>query len=98
RLTGHATQRLPHIASFTIAGAGGESVLLDLERRGVIASSGSACSAASADPSHVLVALGIGDALARTAIRFSLAATTPDLTPVADALAEAVSPHVGADR
>lgn len=97
-LTGHPTQRLPQIASFTVAGAGGESVLLDLERRGVIASSGSACSAASADPSHVLVALGIGDDLARTAIRFSLAASTPDLTPVAAALAEAVSAHVRADR
>lgn len=97
-LTGHPTERLPHIASFTVAGAGGESVLLDLERRGVIASSGSACSAASVDPSHVLVALGIGDDLARTAIRFSLAASTPDLTPVVAALAEAVSAHVGAGR
>ena len=92
-LTGHPTRRLPHIASFTIAGANGETVLTDLERRGVIASSGSACSAATEDASHVLLALGINDDLARTAVRFSLPPTVTGLDAVADALADAVSSH-----
>ncbi|GGO59232.1 cysteine desulfurase [Microbacterium nanhaiense] len=94
-LTGHPSRRLPHIASFTIAGANGETVLTDLERRGVLASSGSACSSASEDASHVLLALGIDDDLARTAIRFSLAANGTELSSVASALADAVASHRG---
>ena len=92
-LTGHASRRLPHVASFTIAGVNGETVLTDLERRGVIASSGSACSAASEDASHVLIALGIEDDLARTSIRFSLSSHATDLAGVADALADAAASH-----
>lgn len=92
-LTGHPSRRLPHIASFTIAGVNGETVLTDLERRGVIASSGSACSAASEDASHVLIALGIEDDLARTSIRFSLSSHATDLAGVADALADAAASH-----
>ena len=47
RLTGHPQRRLPGTASFTFAGVSGEAVLLELERRGVISSSGSACAAGS---------------------------------------------------
>lgn len=92
-LTGHTSRRIPHVASFTIAGVNGETVLTDLERRGVIASSGSACSSASDDASHVLLALGIDDDLARTSIRFSLSPLATDLEGVADALADAAASH-----
>lgn len=96
RLTGHPTARLPHLASFTIDGVNGEAVLTDLERHGVIASSGSACSAASEDPSSVLLALGADDDLARTAIRFSLSTRTDGLGPIARALAAAAHANLPA--
>lgn len=69
RLTGDPVHRLPATASFTFAGVSGEAVLLELERRGVITSSGSACAAGSADPSHVLLALGVAPEVAQTAVR-----------------------------
>ena len=59
RLTGDPVHRLPGTASFTFAGTSGEAVLLELERRGVVSSSGSACAAGSDEPSHVLLAMGI---------------------------------------
>ncbi|GAA1778205.1 cysteine desulfurase family protein [Leucobacter iarius] len=68
---GDPARRLPATASFTLAGASGESVLLELERRGVVSSSGSACAAGSDEPSHVLLACGIDPAVAQTAIRFT---------------------------
>jgi len=70
-LTGHATHRLPATASFVFPGTSGEAVLLELERHGVVSSSGSACAAGSDDASHVLVALGYTEDIARTAVRFS---------------------------
>lgn len=71
RLTGHPTRRLAGSASFTFAGTSGEAILLELERRGVVTSSGSACAAGSDEPSHVLVALGIAPEVAQTAVRFT---------------------------
>ena len=92
RLTGHPTRRLPGTASFTFAGTSGEAVLLELERRGVITSSGSACAAGSDEPSHVLLACGIDPAVAQTAVRITLAHDhRGDLAPVADALTAAVA-------
>lgn len=76
RLTGHRTARLPHHASFTFAGVGGETVLAELEQFGIVCSSGSACSADSEDASHVLLALGLDADTARTAVRFTLGPTT----------------------
>lgn len=70
-LTGDPVHRLPAAASFTFAGTSGEAVLLELERRGVISSSGSACAAGSDDPSHVLLACGIAPELAQTSVRFT---------------------------
>ncbi|UEJ81697.1 cysteine desulfurase [Brachybacterium halotolerans subsp. kimchii] len=64
-------RRLPGHASFCFPGTSGESVLLDLEEHGVIASSGSACAAGSDEPSHVLTALGVPREVAQTAVRFS---------------------------
>ncbi|WP_417508230.1 cysteine desulfurase family protein [Microbacterium sp.] len=70
-LTGDPASRLPGVASFTLAGVSGESVLLELERRGVISSSGSACAAGSDEPSHVLLACGIAPEIAQTSVRFT---------------------------
>lgn len=75
-LTGHPSHRLPGTASFVFPGTSGEAVLLELERRGVVCSSGSACSAGSDEPSHVLTALRVPAEVAQTAVRFTLAATT----------------------
>ncbi len=71
RLTGHPVHRLPGTASFAFAGTSGEAVLLELERRGIVSSSGSACAAGSDEPSHVLLALGIAPEVAQTAVRFT---------------------------
>ena len=95
RLTGHPTRRLPGTASFTFEGVSGESVLLELERRGVISSSGSACAAGSAEPSHVLVACGIDPLVAQTSVRFTFGRTPlPDGAPAQ--LAALVAASVGA--
>ena len=93
RLTGHPSARLPRHASFIVPGVNGETVLLELERRGVIASAGSACAAGRTEPSHVLLALGFTPDEASTALRFTW---TPDVTAAqlaeaARALAEAVA-------
>jgi cysteine desulfurase len=80
RLTGHPTSRLPATASFVFPGTSGESVLLELERRGVVSSSGSACAAGSDEASHVLVALGLADEVAQTAVRFTW---SPDVSAAA---------------
>ncbi|MEV8250728.1 cysteine desulfurase family protein [Microbacterium sp. NPDC076768] len=70
-LTGDPLQRLPGTASFIFVGISGEAVLLELERRGVISSSGSACAAGSDEPSHVLLACGLPAEMAQTSVRFS---------------------------
>ncbi|PPG33230.1 cysteine desulfurase family protein [Pseudoclavibacter sp. RFBB5] len=89
RLTGHASARLPRHASFVLPGVNGETVLLELERRGVLASAGAACAAGHDEPSHVLLALGIPEDDARTALRFTWGASTTsdDLRGVAETLA-----------
>ena len=69
--------RLPNNASFCFPGTSGESLLLELGRAGIICSAGSACAVGSDDVSHVLTAIGIDDAVAQTAVRFSL---SPDTT------------------
>ncbi len=71
RLTGSAGSRLAGNASLTFAGTSGESIVLELERRGIVCSSGSACAAGSDEPSAVLLALGISPEVAQTAVRFS---------------------------
>ena len=92
RVTGHPERRLPATASFVFPGVNGETVLLELERRGVVSSSGSACAAGSDEASHVLLAVGVAPDDARTAVRFTLPhGLQQSLDPVAHALAEAVS-------
>ncbi len=92
RLTGHPAERVPGHASFVFDGANGETVLLELERRGVIASSGSACAAGSTEPSHVLLAIGLSEDAARSAVRLSWSdASAADLDQAAKALIAAVA-------
>ncbi|MBI4505328.1 MAG: cysteine desulfurase [Chloroflexi bacterium] len=74
-LTGHPTARLPHIASFILPGVESETLLLNLDFRGVAASSGSACTSGSLEPSHVLLAMGYPPELARASLRLSLGPT-----------------------
>jgi cysteine desulfurase len=78
RLNGHATQRLPNNVNVAFEGIDGESLVLSLDRQGIAASTGSACTAGSIDPSHVLLALGLPGPLAAAAIRFSLGRFTTD--------------------
>lgn len=97
KLTGHPVNRLPSIASFTFEGVSGEAVLLELERRGVIVSSGSACAAGSDEPSHVLVAIGVPAEIAQTAVRFSLSheTTAEELNTACIALVDSISELLG---
>lgn len=92
-LTGHPTERLPSVASFCFPGTSGESVLLELERQGVVCSSGSACAAGSDAPSSVLTALGIEAEVAQTAVRFSFdsSVSPADLEAAAQAVLAAVA-------
>jgi cysteine desulfurase len=93
RLTGNPVDRHPAIASFTFSGLNGETLLLELEQRGVVVSSGSACAAGSNDPSHVLIACGIEAEIAQTSVRFSMShsTTADELSAAARALADAVA-------
>ncbi|MFI7481352.1 cysteine desulfurase family protein [Kocuria sp. M1R5S2] len=85
--------RLPGNASFCFPGVNGETVLVDLEARGLLVSSGSACSAGDTEPSHVLTAMGFPPEVATTAVRFTLPA---DITEQqVDAVVEATRDVVG---
>ena len=72
RLNGHPTQRLPNNVNFSFEGVEGEPILLGLDMAGIAASSGSACSSGSLEPSHVLLALGQSAELARGSLRLTL--------------------------
>ena len=72
RLTGHPTNRLPNNASFAFEGIEGESILLNLDLLGIAASTGSACTSGSVEPSHVLVALGLAPEWSHGSLRLTL--------------------------
>ena len=71
-LTGHRDRRLPHHASFCIEFIEGEAMLLNLDMKGIAASSGSACTSKALKASHVLLAMGLDHALAQGSLVFSL--------------------------
>ena len=71
-------ERLPSIANLTFPGCSGESLILLLDAAGIECSTGSACTAGVAEPSHVLLALGAGEAAARSSLRLSLGYTTTE--------------------
>jgi cysteine desulfurase len=72
QLSGHPTQRLPNSASFLFEYIEGESILLHLDSMGVAASSGSACTSGSLEPSHVLTAMGYPHEVAHGSLRLTL--------------------------
>jgi len=87
-LNGHPTERLPNNINYSFPGIEGEALLLNLDLAGVAASSGSACSAGSIEPSHVLRAMGLDDAHLRCALRLSLGrfTTESDIAEMLDIL------------
>ncbi|MBX6770654.1 MAG: cysteine desulfurase NifS [Chloroflexi bacterium] len=78
RLTGHPRHRLPNNASFCFEGISGESLLLALDQEGIMASTGSACTSGSLEPSHVLLAMGLPAPLAAGSLRITLGRSNTD--------------------
>ena len=82
---GSHTDRVAEIANFSFAGVEGEPVLLGLDFKAIAASSGSACSSASLEPSHVLLAMGISPEMAVGSLRISMGRETTE-TDIDDVL------------
>lgn len=78
RFNGHPTQRLPNNVNVSVEFVEGESMLLNLDLAGIAASTGSACSSSTLEPSHVLLALGLSQELAHSSLRFSLGRGTTE--------------------
>jgi cysteine desulfurase len=95
-LTGHPTARLPHHASFLIPGIEGDALLMRLDRAGVYASSGSACTSGSLEPSHVLLAMGIPPREALSSLRLTVGKATSSAD--VDAALELIGENVRALR
>jgi cysteine desulfurase len=72
KLNGHPTKRMPGNINFSFRYVEGESLLLNLDLKGIAASSGSACTSGSLDPSHVLLAMGLTHEVAHGSLRISL--------------------------
>ena len=72
KINGHPVDVLPNTLNVSFPGAEGESILLSMDMKGIEASTGSACASGSLEPSHVLMATGVGPELAHGSIRFSL--------------------------
>lgn len=72
RFNGHPTERLPNTSNVSFEFIEGESLLLNLDLKGIAVSTGSACASGSLEPSHVLSAIGVPPAIAQGSIRFSL--------------------------
>ncbi|MDD6046142.1 MAG: cysteine desulfurase NifS [bacterium] len=78
KLNGHPTLRLPNNVNYSIKYIEGESILLMLDMNGIAASSGSACTSGSLDPSHVLLALGLSHEVAHGSVRLTLSDETTE--------------------
>ena len=78
RLNGHPITRLPNNVNISVDFVEGESMLLNLDLEGICASTGSACSSSSLEPSHVLLAMGLSHELAHGSLRFSLGKWTTE--------------------
>jgi len=78
RLNGHSQKRLPNTLNLTLPDLRGESLVIALDQKGVMLSSGSACKAGSPDPSHALLAMGLSPEDAHCAVRFSLSSQTSE--------------------
>ncbi len=88
RLNGHPVDRLPNNVNISFEGIEGESILLNLDMYGIAASTGSACSSSSLEPSHVLLSIGLTHEFAHGSVRFSLGKHTSqvELDRVAEVL------------
>ena len=88
RLNGHRTDRLPNNVNFSFQFIEGESLLIMLDMKGICASSGSACTSGSLDPSHVLLAIGLPHEIAHGSLRMTLSEenTKEEIDFVADEL------------
>ena len=93
---GHPTERLPGNAHLRFPGCAGDSLLMLLDARDIECSTGSACSAGVAQPSHVLMAMGLPEEDALSSLRFSLGHTSTDAD--VDALVAAIGPCVDRAR
>lgn len=93
RLNGHPTQRLPNNVNLSFESVEGEPVLLGLDFAGICASSGSACTSASLEPSHVLTALGLPADIAHASLRLTLGRenTTEDVDYLLETLPDIVT-------
>lgn len=91
-LNGHLTQRLPNNANFYFKYIEGESLILNLDRKGIAASTGSACSSTKLEPSHVLLAIGLKPEYAHGSLRITLGRenTKEEVEYVLEALIEVV--------
>jgi len=100
QLNGAPVDRLPGNANLAFPAGDAETLLLALDMLGIAASAGSACAAGSLEPSHVLLATGMGMARARRSLRFSLGRTTTreDLDQVVSALVGRFAGNPGASR
>lgn len=78
QLNGSAESRTPNNANFSFRGVEGESLIISLDMAGIAASTGSACSSASLEPSHVLTAMGIPAEIAHGSLRLTLGKDTTD--------------------
>ena len=76
RLNGDRTRRLPNNVNFSFQFIEGESLLIMLDMKGICASSGSACTSGSLDPSHVLLAIGLPHEIAHGSLRLTLSEET----------------------
>lgn len=92
RLNGDPVKRLPGTVNISIEGVEGESLLLMLDLNGICASSGSACTSGSLDPSHVLLALGLKHEVAHGSLRLSLSdeATDEDVDYILEVIPKVV--------
>jgi cysteine desulfurase NifS len=92
RVNGGSAKRLPNTLSVTLPGFRGESIVMEMDKRGVFLSSGSACSSGSPEPSHALMAMGLTEAEAHHTLRFSLGTgnTAEDIAYTLDMLADVV--------
>lgn len=93
RLNEHPADRLPHILSACFPGIDGEGIILHLDQEGIGVASGSACTSAHREPSHVLAAMGVPRELAASATRYSLGRSTTegDIDRAVEATARAVA-------
>ena len=93
RLNGDRVKRLPNNINFSFQFVEGESLLIMLDMKGICASSGSACTSGSLDPSHVLLAIGLPHEIAHGSLRMTLGAdiTKEDIDYTVDQLKEIVA-------